>query len=147
MPWPDITLDDAAVSIDQERLGNAHGLVRRVDLLVEVENDRKAQPTAFPEGRDICGLLVDGHCDEFEVLRRERLVEPLHGGHFTLARLTPSRPEIDEDDAAGERVEGERGSRGALSLPEERQFEAGRDRTTHDRRGAYIAAENQHDGH
>src|SRR5213080_3835736 len=119
-------LDDDAVAIDQEALGHAGGLIRRLDGCRLVVQDVEAQPQRPRERHDHgIVLLVDAHRRYPEVAALPQpAVDPLHRGHLHAARLAPRRPDVEQHDfaavigegggAPGPQVGGvKRGSRGA----------------------------------
>ena len=127
---PDVALHDPAVPVNQKRLRHAHRLVGLIYALIEIQHDREGEPVRVLERLHGAFFVIDRHSDQLEAITRQRSVEPLHSGHLALARLTPSRPEIHQDNSAAKRVE-RKGHGAAVGRPKRGQLEFRRDRTAY----------------
>src|SRR6185295_2096961 len=82
----DDALDDDPAAVEQEALGHAGGLVGLLDARGAVLQQVEAQLELAPERAHVVGAaLVGAHRGDGEAARRQRGVEPLHGGHLDAA--------------------------------------------------------------
>src|SRR2546427_535771 len=95
----DHLLDDDAVPVDDEALGDAGGLIDPLDGSRLVLEDVEAEPQLACEPHHHARVaVVDAHGDDREILTRKLLVEPLQRRHLDAARRAPRGPDVEQDD-------------------------------------------------
>src|SRR5438093_10486255 len=99
----DHLLDDHAVAVDHEALGDAGRLVGCLDRAGAVVQDREAQPQVPVElGHDVPPLVGHASRHDPEVRAPEAPGQALQGRHLDAARLAPRRPHVEQHDRAAE---------------------------------------------
>src|SRR5438105_470974 len=103
----DHLLDDDAVAVDHEALGNAGGLIDLLDAAALVLEDVEPEPQLPHEVHHAARVaVVDAYRDDREVRSGELRVQPLERRHLDPARRAPGGPHVEQDDLAA--VIGER---------------------------------------
>src|SRR6185503_7020081 len=94
---PDHAFHDYALTIEQEALRNPRCLIDLLHLGAPILEQVEGETEVLAKGPDVLGRsLVDAHGGDFESMRSEGAIQPLHGGHFDPAGLTPGGPHVDQ---------------------------------------------------
>jgi len=93
--------DLLAVTVKNERVGQAQGAQLGRDGPIRRQGETQVRKLGLPVAVHRRPVVVVRHRQDHQVLRMAR-GQPLQGGHLHAAGAAPSRPHVDDDDAAPE---------------------------------------------